>query len=258
MKRPTITAGIEFLLVLSMTWGLGGQVVSVAAHPRTLQFSGYEWTVRTSAAPTAPGGNTFSDSADDVWVDGAGFLHLTLGSDATEVRLHRALGYGTYEVRIDGRLDRLDPQAVFGFFTFELPSAHPHHREIDIEFSRWGQVTMPNAQFSVQPSADPTNRHRFELRQEGSATTHRFVWTPERVGFVSWHGHGAYPPPPDLEIARYTVSGEVVPQAGGAHLYFNFWRYQGAPLQHARRQEVVLRSFRFEADGEVPGSTSPR
>ncbi len=213
--------------------------------PATLNFAGFEWTTRYSAEPTAPGGNTFSSSMDDIWVDEQGRLHLSVGEHATEVRSRRPLGYGSYEARILARLDRLDPQVVFGFFTFELPSEHPYHREIDIEVSRWGNPDMTNMQFSVQPSNVLENRHRFELQQNGEATTHRFTWTPERVEFVSWHGHGEYPPPPELEVARFVVEGSVVPRPARARAYFNFWRYQGLPLQEASREKIIISDFRF-------------
>ncbi len=213
--------------------------------PPMLEFAGIEWTTRFSAQPTAPGGNTFSSAPDDIRVDERGRLHLSVGQHATEVRSRRPLGYGSYEARILARLDQLDPQAVFGFFTFELPSEHPHHREIDIEFSRWGNPDMTNIQFSVQPSNVEENRHRFDLTQSGEATTHRFNWTPGRVEFVSWHGHGEYPPPPEMEVARFVVEGNVVPEPSRARAYFNFWRYQGVPLQGAEREEVIVSDFRF-------------
>lgn len=215
------------------------------ATPRSIRFSGYDWTVRRSERPTDPGGNRFSDATSDVWVDGSGQLHLTLGDYATEVRMRRSHGYGIYEARLIARLDRLDPQAVFGFFTFELPSEHPYHREIDIEFSRWGDPDMTNAQFSVQPAAIPENRLRFALDQQGEATTHRFTWTPGRVEFVSWHGHSEYPPAAHLVAARFVVEAPVVPDTARERIYFNFWRYQGKPLQTSDREKVIVREFRF-------------
>lgn len=224
--------------------------VPVEGQPRIITFADHEWAVRSSAGPTAPGGNTFSEDEEHVWLDDAGRLHMTLGTWATEVRGRRPLGYGVYEARFLGRFDMLDKNAVFGFFTFELPSSHAHNREIDVEFSRWGNAAMTNAQFSVQPSADAENRHRFELAQTGDATTHRFEWRPGNVTFLSWHGHDAYPPPESQVVARFEVTGEVVPEPERARPFFNFWRYQGKPLTDGTEHEVIITDFRFTPRGE--------
>lgn len=118
------------------------------ATPRVIRFAGYDWTVRESKRPTAPGGNTFSAAATDVWVDESGRLHLTLSDDATEVRSRRGFGYGVYEARL---------------------------------------------------------------------------------------------------LARFVVEGSVVPDSERERLYFNFWRYQGKPLQHADREEIIVADFRFRS-----------
>ncbi len=230
-----------FFAVLMLLQGAS----SVTGQQRVITFSDIDWTVRSSREPTAPGGNVFSDSPRDVWVDGNGALHLTLGSDATEVRARRPMGYGIYEARITARLDRLDPHSVFAFFTFELPSSHPSNREIDIEFSRWGETQAPNMQYSLQPSEDEENFRRFLLQQNGTATTHRIVWTEGNVEFLSWHGHDPWPPADHLVAARFFVSGGVVPAPGRGRIYFNFWRYQGVPLPAGIREEVRIDEFRF-------------
>ena len=46
--------------------------------PRWLSFSGYDWWVKTSAGLVGPGPNYFSDSTDNVWLDGQGQLHLRI------------------------------------------------------------------------------------------------------------------------------------------------------------------------------------
>lgn len=230
---------VVFMILLS------GFPAAAGSQPRIISAFGRDWTVRSSARPTAPGGNIFSDATEHVRVDESGAVHMTLGEFATEIRSRRPLGYGTYEVRLAARLDRLDPQAVFGFFTFELPSSHRYNREIDIEFSRWGNPETPDAAYTVHPDTEPRNQFRFDIAQEGEATTHRFVWAPGEVTFQSWHGHGAYPPPPELEIARFTVTSEAVPEPGGARVYFNYWRFRGEPLQTGSTPVVIIRDFRF-------------
>jgi len=124
---------------------LGGiAVASALAHRNPyldspLGFSGYSWIRKDARCLAGPGPNLFSP--DNAWVDGSGNLHLAItrdGSDwrCAELYLTRSLGYGEYRVHTMGRVDLLDPRMVFGLFTWD-PWAPPHHREMDIELSRW-------------------------------------------------------------------------------------------------------------------------
>ena len=38
-------------------------------HPRTVEFSGHTWRIRSNDVPRGPGPNYFSDSTANVWVD---------------------------------------------------------------------------------------------------------------------------------------------------------------------------------------------
>ncbi|MBK8045925.1 MAG: hypothetical protein IPK16_01575 [Anaerolineales bacterium] len=116
---------------------------------RTISFAGYPWQVKTSAAyPIGPGPNYFSDSTNNVWVDTAGQLHLKLtGSGsywyAAEVINMASLGYGTYTFTTNGAVDKLDPNVVLGLFTWDTTAPAANYREIDAEFSRWGDPRPP-------------------------------------------------------------------------------------------------------------------
>src|SRR5688572_24833301 len=94
--------------------------ISAAASARTINWSGYNWWVRTSGnAPQGPGPNIFSDSAENVFVDANGNLHLKIrkGRDgkwlASEIDLNQSLSYGTYEWQVSSRYD-LYPTNVVG------------------------------------------------------------------------------------------------------------------------------------------------
>lgn len=50
--------------------------VTPAYSQRTLQFSGYEWEVRPNESRGGPGPNRWS--AENVWLDAEGKLHLKL------------------------------------------------------------------------------------------------------------------------------------------------------------------------------------
>jgi hypothetical protein len=70
-------------------------------HMKTLQFSGYDWLVKTSDSKVGPGPNYFSDSADNVFVDAQGQLHLRITESdgrwyCAEIISTRSFSYGTY------------------------------------------------------------------------------------------------------------------------------------------------------------------
>jgi hypothetical protein len=47
-------------------------------------------------------------------------------------------------------------------FTWDESPANQHHRELGVEVSGWGDRSSKNAQYSVQPSAEPANVVRFD------------------------------------------------------------------------------------------------
>ena len=124
--------------------------------PRWLSFSGYDWWVKTSAGQVGPGPNYFSDSTNNVWLDGQGQLHLRITNrsnqwQCAELVSARTFGYGSYRFQLASPADNLNPNAVLGLFTWSDDPAYAD-REIDIECSRWGNAADPNnAQFVVQP-----------------------------------------------------------------------------------------------------------
>ncbi|HNR30783.1 MAG TPA: hypothetical protein PKI11_07820, partial [Candidatus Hydrogenedentes bacterium] len=113
---------------------------------RLLFFSGREWRVKRAAAPVGPGPNLFSDGLDNVWLDRAGRLHLRIGNEGgvfrcAEVISLESFGYGAYVFHLDSAVDALDLNAVLGLFTWSDEAAY-NHREIDIEFARWGDPLL--------------------------------------------------------------------------------------------------------------------
>src|SRR5262245_36873813 len=77
---------------------LTGQTARAA---RTLEFSGYTWSVRANSTPGGPGPNVFSDSAENVWLDEQGRLHMRITHrgenwQCAEITCTAPLGYGTF------------------------------------------------------------------------------------------------------------------------------------------------------------------
>ena len=82
---------------------------------RTVCFSGLEWNVRDGFG--GPGPNSFSASAENVWTDSLGFLHLKIRKIGdqwlcSEVYLQQSYGYGEYLFEVQSDLEAYDPNIV--------------------------------------------------------------------------------------------------------------------------------------------------
>ncbi len=211
---------------------------------RTIQFSGYRWSVRNADSPQGPGPNYFSDDPENVWVDAQGRLHLRVTQRdglwrCAEIYLEDSLGYGTYTFRVASSIDTLDGQMVFAGFVYETDS-----QEIDIELSH--RLAAPhNAQFVVQPYYTPGNLERFDMPGV-SVATHQFAWSAPQVEFRSWTGRADEPQPGDW-VHGWTYGGADNPPPGNERMHFNLWLVDGAPPQSGLGDEVIVESFDFAA-----------
>jgi hypothetical protein len=218
-----------------------------------IAFAGETWARRASpylGSPDPPNYNCFSPA--HVWVDEQGWLHLRLAPRpaaescpadvfwGAELWPLRRTGYGEYRFHTSGPVDSLDPQAVFGAFTWD-PDFAPEHRELDVEVGRWGQPADPNAQYVVQSHLVPDHRERFTILPADSASGLTFIlsWAPGSVTFSAWRGHHAGVPPESSLIHRWTHADGHVPPAGCGRWRFNLWRLASP----AQAQEVVVTSF---------------
>ena len=218
-----------------------------AAALKTIEFSGYTWKVKASETPVGPGPNYFSDKTQDVWVDASGRLHLNIVYRngrwyCSEVVTAIPLGYGTYTFTLASRVDQLDKNAVLGLFTWDDTAPEYNYREIDIEFSRWGDAAADNAQFVVQPWNHAGNLQRFNVVLESNYSTHSFTWRNDNIQFSSHQGHS-----PDLgnEILSWSYTGADVPPAGAGNARINLWLMNGAPPSNGQAVEVIIERFEF-------------
>lgn len=216
---------------------------------RTLTFSGRTWTVKRSEALVGPGPNYFSDRPEDVWVDAQGRLHLRITERdgrwvCTEIVTTEALGLGTYSFALASRVDQLDPNVVLGLFTWDGAAPAHNYREIDIEFSRWGEVASANAQYVVQPWDHAGNRERFALTLDDAGSTHHFTWRAAEVLFASYRGL-TLPPDPGAPLATWSYTGADIPPAGAENARINLWLMDGAPPSDAQPVEVIVAAFAF-------------
>lgn len=209
------------------------------AAPRIIEFAGYTWQVKTSAGAVGPGPNYYSDSPDNVWVDGRGRLHLKITYSegrwrCAEVINTRSLGRGRYSFHLGSPVDDLDPSVVLGLFTWSDDPAY-NNREIDIELSRWANGDDPtNGQYVVQPYDHSGNLQRITQRTVASST-HSFDW---RSGAIRFDSSSAAP-------STWTYRGRDVPEPGSEHVRMNLWLFRGAPPANGRTAEVIVDSFKF-------------
>lgn len=243
-RRLALTLSLTALLVLTAlapvsaaAAGKGGK----PGYPDRITWSGETWQVKTSRSLVGPGPNLFE--AANVSVDAQGRLHLRIarnGSGAwssAEIIGPRTYGYGTYTFTLASRVDALDPNVVLGLFTWS-DRARFAHREIDIEFARWGSATDPtNAQYVVQPWDGPGHTARF-TQPAAERSVHRFTWRPGRIDWQSLDGNGN-------PTASYTYTDTDVPPSGDERVRLNLWLFQGAAPTNGQPVEVVIESFSF-------------
>jgi len=237
------------ILYHELAHGMDADITQVRLEPasddvyREVSFAGMEWVVR-AAKDQGPGPfgtyNDWLNNPDAVWVDSEG-LHLTIGSDSagwycTEVYTKDTVGYGTYTFKIDGRIDRLDPNAVFGLFIYENDA-----QEADFEFSLWGDPTDNNAQFVVQPYTNAGNLERFNIVQEGNYTLHVMIWEPHQITYKSYHGHHVNP---ENLIHEWVYRGNDIPTADNEKLHMNLWLMDTAPA-HEQPMHFIIKDVTY-------------
>lgn len=218
---------------------------------RKLEFSGYTWKVKASETRAGPGPNYFSDREEDVWVDAEGRLHLRIVHRngrwyCTEVFTEAPLGYGKYIFRLASRVDQLDKNIVLGLFTWDDIAVEHSYREIDIEFSRWGEERDDYAQYVIQPWSRYGNLHRFNMVLTEDNSTHGFDWRADQVFFQSLKGHQPFPGPISEEIGSWMYTGGDIPPAGEGNARMNLWLFGGSPPSDLENAEVVITVFEFE------------
>jgi hypothetical protein len=246
MNRAEWRFMVSIFIFLVLAGGISGPP-TVSAE-KTLYFSGYKWIVKSSGTQKiGPGPNYFSDSTQNVWVDNDG-LHLKITYrngkwNCAEVYTDAPLSYGKYTFYVIGRVDQLDKNVVFAMFNY-LDSAPNETNELDIEISRWGVNNNQNAQFVVQPYYKQGNMRRFDMKLNGTYTTHSFEWKKTSVLFQSLHGHYSSPPSQNYVINQWTYKGSDIPKQS-ERVHINLWLMKGMSPSNGREVEIVIKMFKF-------------
>lgn len=225
----------------------GSAIQSFIAHdnPSTIEFSGYEWTIKSSSGGKIGPGPNFFDG-ESVRVDSLG-LHLRIVNkqghfSCGEIASKRSFGYGTYRFYVDSNVEDLAPNVVLGLFTWADDPQYAH-RELDIELGRWGDLEKDNAQFVVQAHTFAGDMIRFAIPPTMKASIHTFTWAPGKVNFRSEEGN-ANAPSTGTSLVRQHTFTQRVPPAGGENARINLWLVSGRPPGPGKT-EVTIKRFEF-------------
>ena len=236
---PSIALALAALLVVAMP--ASAPAAGKPGYPDRVTWGGVAWSVKTSRSAVGPGPCVFDRT--NAWVDGSGALHLRVARNATgtwtcaEIVGPVSYGYGTYTFTLASAVNALDPNAVLGLFTWSDRATYAH-RELDIEFARWGNAADPaNAQYVEQPYAAAGHLLRF-AQPAVTTSAHAFTWSPGRIAWRSVDGGGTL-------IAEYAYAGSDVPRPGDERVHLNLWLFNGQAPASGNPVEVIVRSFAF-------------
>lgn len=212
----------------------------------TINFSGYNWKIKHSpTAKIGPGPNYWAKQ--NVWLDAQGFLHLRLIKYqnkwyCAEVQSVDSFGMGSWQWQIEGRVDLLDKNVVFGLFNY---SGNDGFDEMDIEFARWGNNNYPNLNYTIWPAT--TGFQNFHQEQEfslnGTYTTHRFTRTANSVILKSLHGH--VNDDTNLFASATCTSPPTSISTLAMPVHMNLWLFQGHAPSDSKSVEIVVHSFSY-------------
>jgi len=218
---------------------LACSLVILAEAQTTIRFAGLTWNVKNGIG--GPGPNNWSDSPSNVWVDADDQLHLKIRKSGntwycSEIIAQQSFGYGEYRFYVASSVEKYDPEIVTGLFTYETDN-----REIDIEFSHWGNTANAEGWFTVQPVLSG-NQQSFTMNLQSENSTHKFIWGNSSIFFQSYLGHYENLPSQDSLIREWTYTGNYNPPAGNERLHINFWLFGGHAPVNQQEAEFVVKS----------------
>ena len=234
---PAVGNGV---LALAVTNGTGA--APVFPSPKTLNFSGYEWTTSTGPIFHA-GSRNFFDPAN-VWTEQSGALHLRISGSpgkwtAAELKLTRSLGYGTYRFQVRD-VSHLEPSALLTLITWDGVGTESNRRELDVELGRWGHLDNTNVNYVVQPYYVPANIVAF--RMPAGVYTHSFRWEPGKVTFSTVAGSGNTG---RARVINQHVFTSGVPSPGGHSVRIALYVFHRGQIPLKNENEVIIDKFEY-------------
>ncbi len=224
-----------------------GSGLACDAGTCALFFSGYAWDVK-AGTDLGPGHTDWS--SNNVRVDAAGALHLGItrvGNTcySAELSSRRRFSFGRFQWWVEGPISSFDPKAVLGLFLID-DRGPKGKNEIDIEYSRWGNLLSPPGNFVVWPAPgaaegcptgwrltiDPGGWHcKFSFPTPfGRYTTQRFTWSRGNISFDELGGFYADQSSAMISRAFAPADRRFVP-AKTMNLHISYWAW-GEPDTH--------------------------
>jgi hypothetical protein len=219
-----------------------------ARKGKVILFSGYKWNVRETRDTQGPGPNYFSQQS--VWVDPAGTLHLYLHKDSLsgnwlcpEITSQQTFGFGTYNFIVEGAIDKFDKNIVLGLFNY---SGNDGYDEIDIEFSRWGNNSWPNLNYTVWPAQKGFQNSSYtkEYEQKSNYSNQQFKWSRDSVIFSTFNGSAI--DSKDLAAAYNCTQPPASISSVDMPVHINLWLFEGHPPADGKPVEVLIHNFKFK------------
>ncbi len=214
----------------------------------TIEFSGYKWELKESnGKQTGPGNNFFSSSKDNVYVDSLGKLHLrmTVRNEkwfCPEVRMIKTLGYGKYVFHIDSLVTPLDKDIVAGFFLYERGDSMNYHKEVDVEFSKWGKENSINSQYVIQPKEADAFRFNTDFNKK---SVHTFELRKNKISFKSTYPDEKQKIFKCKNYSHWKVKPEKPYESMNERVSINVWLYRMIEPSNLKEFEIVISKFEF-------------
>ncbi len=224
-------------------------VVQPIKGQKIIKFSGYDWIVKQPPGKMGPHANYWS--GENVWVDKKGRMHFSIKYnkenkrwECSEVASTVKFGYGTYQWKLEGPVNKLDKNVVFGLFNYSGKSTYD---EMDIEFSKWGHDNAPILNYTIWPAevGQPKNvTYAKDFEMKGSYTTHRFKRTSNTLVFQSLHGFQDG----DANLFESKTWSEPTSISKlEMPILMNLWLFNNPPSD-GKEIELIVHEFKFIAN----------
>lgn len=215
-----------------------------------LDWCGYEWQVKIKEHPAGPGPNIFGLHPENVKVLRSGALKLSVlpmaeGWSCAEIFTTKLLRNGLYVFEVGSEAQKLHPQLVAGFFTYNETREH-HYNESDIEISRWGLQNNKNAQFAHYADYDIPEVYRFDLSPMSNLHTFIIHKTQGEVAFYYLDRKYSLKIPTLKEAKAFYRFSNTTHHPDYFRIHINLWLFEGAePAERIQKDELQLTINRF-------------
>ena len=200
-------------------------------------WCGQEWWVRSGTGN--PGGNTWSNLTNSVWVDENQNLHLTIrkvGDTWYSTEVSTASDnytYGVYKWTVSSPILNLDPNIVAAMVFLNGNS------EIDIDATQWGWTYSDRLSYSVAPNAYQSAISYDSSYQDAKDVTYQFDWEPTYVHFTAKLADGTV-------ISDWNCTDQTsIPQVTGGSILMQMWLMSNLAPLNGQNAEMVFSDFSY-------------